>query len=492
MQLSGLVLDFYDDQGASVFKALYPAREDVPGLVKTAHALTADERDRLPDDVFALVLVQDDGSSIRKYACVDPGNTVLAVEYFLQNRHKLPEEAQKLAASNLSAACHWYDMAPPAELVKIALNVPALPSVGEVASASKGIGGKLMGAAGKVMGPVGTVMGWVGKAQTAAKGVGDVVKSRGIINPNIAKEAEVVGTALMPGQEDPGKNPPGTGKAVIKKTAATGHLVQGKAKHPQSEKPEQMEQGAWVQGKQEVPHQHKQLRPHINVQGAEPPSPTKMKVSSVTALRGRYPLDSYEQVKTASAYFDEYGMRFSPEDRREFCRNMVKRANDMRIPVSDIARKYASATYAPAEEIEFALDARRALLPDEVVPLLDKLSAARPVVDPDVFAYALYEMDKTAGLHHFYDRDLLDPFFSTFGFVKEATYSESIGNDYVNEFMLQQIAQSHYAWIKERFGEDVADEFRKDPVGIFKSLPMEQKKIIMRLSADVQPGRSES
>jgi hypothetical protein len=120
------------------------------------------------------------------------------------------------------------------------------------------------------------------------------------------------------------------------------------------------------------------------------------------------------------------------------------------------------------------------------------LAQVRAVVEPEIFALALYEMDKTAGVHHFYDRDLLDPFFTTFGFVKEATYSESIGNDYINEFMLQQVAQSHYAWIKERFGEDMADEFRKDPVGIFKSLPMEQKKIIMRLAADVQPGSGES
>lgn len=482
MHLSGLVLDFYDDQSAAVLKSIYPTRDDVPSLVKTAHVLTSEEQHLLPDDVFALVLTQDDGASLRKYACIDAGNTVLAVEYFLQNQDKLPVEAQKVAAANLSEACRWYDLHPPVELVKV-----ALPSIEDGAKAL----GPVMGAVGKIAGPASSVMNVVNTAKDVGARVGRVAASGGrITTSSFGKEAEVVGTALQPGQEN--TTVPGTAKAVIKKTAATGHLVQGKEKHPQGEVPEHLEQGGWVQGRQAVPHQHKQLTPHVNVQGAEPPSPTKLKVSQVTALDGRYPLDSYEQVKTASAYFDEYGMRFSPEDRREFCGNMVKRANDMRISVSDLARKYASASYAPTAEIEFALAARRSLYPEEGVELLNKLSAVRATVEPEVFALALVEMDKIAGVHHFYDRDLLDPYLSTFGFEKCATYSESIGNDYVNEFMLQQTAVSSYALIKERFGEDLADEFKKDPVGIFKSLPMEQKKIIMRLAADVQPGGSES
>jgi len=469
MRLSGLVLDFYDDQGdASTFKSIYPERGDVPLLVKTAHVLTSEEHARLPDDVFALVLMQDDGVALRKYACIDPGNTVLSVEYFLANRDKLPVEAQKLAAANLTEACRWYSLQPPAELVKVALGVADIG----------------MGALNAYTG-----------AQVAKAGAkkfwGDVAGSKGVVNPHI-KIAETSNTSLMPGQESVDKTPPGTTKAVVKKTAGLGRLVQGKVKHPQSESGEPPEVAGPVPGHQAQAHQHKQLQPHINVQGAEPPSPTKMKVSHVTALRGKYPLDSYEQVKAASAYFEENWMHFSPEDRREYCVSMVKRADAMGIPVSDMARKYGSATYAPQDEIDFALSARRSLYPEEGVALLDKLAQVRAVVEPEVFALALYEMDKTAGVHHFYDRDLLDPFFTTFGFVKEATYSESIGNDYINEFMLQQVAQSHYAWIKERFGEDMADEFRKDPVGIFKSLPMEQKKIIMRLAADVQPSSGES
>jgi hypothetical protein len=119
-KMSGLVLDVYDDPEGNVLKSVFPAYEDVPGIIKEAHALTQEEQAKLPDDVFALILV-DGETSLRKYACVDGGNTAMAVEYFMINRHKLPAEAQKVAAANLCKACGWFDIDPPEELEKIAI-----------------------------------------------------------------------------------------------------------------------------------------------------------------------------------------------------------------------------------------------------------------------------------------------------------------------------------------------------------------------------------
>jgi hypothetical protein len=229
----------------------------------------------------------------------------------------------------------------------------------------------------------------------------------------------------------------------------------------------------------------------VNVQGAEPPSQTKLKVSSY-ALLDRYPLDNYAQVKTASAYFDENWQEFSPYDRHLYCTNMVKRADELHIPVSDLARKYGSVTYAPAEDIDIALSMRRSIMSGDNVELLDKLASVRPTVTPDVFANALEGLDRKANLHFYYDKELYDPFYSTFGFEKQAEYSDTIGTEYVNESRLRELAAGSYAFIKRRFGEDLADEFRKDPVAIFKSLPLEQKTIIMRVAGDQQPTRGES
>jgi len=462
MHLSGLVLDVYDDQSGETLKSIYPSCDAFPPMVKTAHVLTSEEREVLPDDVFALVLSNGDGAAIRKYACVDPGNTVLSVEYFLSNRGKLPGEAQKVAAANLITACGWYGIEPPEELSKVAL-------LGHAASLGLNLATTIPAA-----------------RLEAKDRMATARQSGGVINPDVVKHAEASGTTLMPNQQDTNPVVP---KAVVKKTASVGHLV---PHHGRGEKGEQLEEGAWVKGKQPAPRHHGQLVPHVNVQGAEPPSQTKLKVSSCTALAGRYPLDSYAQVKAASAYFDENWQGFSPYDRHMYCMNMVNRADDLGIPVSEPARKYASATYAPAEEIELALSMRRTLLPSEGVELLDKLASIRPTLAPDVFACALEELDRANNLHFYYDREIYDPFCSTFGLEKTAEYSATIGTEYTNEALLKELSVSAYALIKKRFGEDLADEFRKDPVAIFKSLPLEQKTIIMRLAGDQQPSRGDS
>jgi hypothetical protein len=117
---SGLILEIYDDQEGSILRQVFPTAESVPEMIKNAHCLTERERDSLPDDLFALILVNGD-TSLRKYACVDAGNTALSVEYFLKTRDKLPVEAQKVAASNLLTSCSWYGINPPEELQKVAL-----------------------------------------------------------------------------------------------------------------------------------------------------------------------------------------------------------------------------------------------------------------------------------------------------------------------------------------------------------------------------------
>jgi len=124
-KLSGLILDHYDDTQGNVLTGLFPSEDSIPEIIKQAHYLAPEERSELASDVFALELL-DGPVTLRKYACVDPGNTALSVEYFLKLGHKLPEEAQKVAATNLVTACGWYDIDPPKELQKVALGLSTL------------------------------------------------------------------------------------------------------------------------------------------------------------------------------------------------------------------------------------------------------------------------------------------------------------------------------------------------------------------------------
>ena len=124
-KLSGLVLDHYDDYDGSQFRSWYPTEGEVPDFIKQAQRLTPEDHGKLPDDAFALVMV-DGGTTLRKYACIDEGNIVMSVDYFLKNGHKVTVEAQKVAAANLVTACGWYGLDPPEELQKIAIGAGLL------------------------------------------------------------------------------------------------------------------------------------------------------------------------------------------------------------------------------------------------------------------------------------------------------------------------------------------------------------------------------
>jgi hypothetical protein len=154
-KLSGLVLDHYDDHDGSQLKGWYSTLAEVPDFIKQAHLLSSEEQNQLSDDSFALVMIDGD-KVFRKYACIDEGNVVLSIDYFLNNGHKLPEEAQKVAAANLVTACVWYGLEPPEALEKVALGVGGLLMAGMIApgvareakanltAAKAGLGGQIV------------------------------------------------------------------------------------------------------------------------------------------------------------------------------------------------------------------------------------------------------------------------------------------------------------------------------------------------------------
>lgn len=116
---TGSIVDYYDDVYGTVLKDKIPQGDQIPDFIKKASYLSAEARAQLPDDAFAVVMV-DKGTPIRKFACVDKGNTALSALYFLENHDKLPTEVQKVAAANLIEACEAYGLDTPTALHKIA------------------------------------------------------------------------------------------------------------------------------------------------------------------------------------------------------------------------------------------------------------------------------------------------------------------------------------------------------------------------------------
>jgi hypothetical protein len=506
MQTSGLILDMHDDQKGEIVRAIYPSFADVPETVKTAQMLGREDLDGLPDDVFALVLRQGD-VTLRKYACIDEGNTVLNIEYLLKTAQLLPIEAAKLAANNLLVACDWYAIEPPEELKKLAF----WGALGGVAM--KGLG--LLGTAQKVIG--GTKA-----AVEAGKGLTNTSSAiQGLGKVATVKQADLSFTETMPAASSSQRNPQPK-KAVITKTGtanqqfgkqemgphAVGHLVprhQGDANYPKVNAP--VSKAEPIRSEQDWDFQLTEgqpagrqfvgrvMSPNIEVRSKTGPDrPVYEKKASKYALDGRYPLDNIQQIKRAAAWFDEYGVRLQPADRHQYCVNMVKAASSVGVSVSDEAARYGSVRYAPASEVKVAMDVRKAAITDaRYCEILDRLSEKRATISPDVFCQALEHFDRMTGLHHYYDSYVPDPYWSTYGMDKQAEFMETIGNDSVTEQQLKDLVGpgsstgDGYALLHKTFGEDFAEEFHKDPIGIFKSLPIDQKRYIMRLATDNGP-----
>ena len=484
MQLSGLVLDVYDDFSGGVLRELYPRFDDIPGKVKTAQSLSAEDREKLPDDVFALVLVNN-GQAQRKYACIDEGNTLLSLHYFLKNAYKLPVEAQRSTAENLKVACSWYDLEVPEPLEKIALGamsaLMALPILKGTSSAIKD--NQATQAA----------------VQGGQKGM--------IVTPEMramAKQGEVSGTVLAPNQGpgDPGTAP--KSKTTILKTALVGHLVTG-GSHGKDIEPDVVHPPT----KEQKPRspQAREMHPTVDVSNKEPPRMIKQKEAEHFALpeQHKYPLDSYAQVKAASAYFDTYSRHMAPATRHEYAVNLVKRAEQLDLSVSREARKYGSEDFAPEIEIKAAFDARRIEVAHntDALKLLGEVEkvaryrmwksasadALTESYTPAQVVELLAEFDKVAGLDHHYDRGIPDPYYSVYGFEKDATadFTETIANDTVTGADLRRLARVGAFTVKTTFGADFQEEFLKDPIGIFKSLPLDQKKMLMRIASSTGP-----
>lgn len=413
MLTSGLILDIYDDYRGDTLRALYPRQSDMPESVKTAQVLSSEDRSNLPDDAFALVMING-GETLRKFACIDEGNTLLSLEYFVKNAHKLPIVAQKTAAENLMKACGWYDLAVPAVLEKIAGGGVSAPQT-----------------SGTDMGLRHTLDAVSPNMSAKPSPYLNSIHATPKVAPAPAKIAEVTGTTCMPLQEPTTK---GTPKANVAKTAAATmkRLVAGHKGQTGNFGPEETEKydgytkgpnfDKLPQGKivpKDTIAKTASMQPYVDVTDHHPEVVVTEKKASLFALPAieKYPLDTYLQVKTAGEYFDEFSVRFEDEDRQEFATNLMKRASELGIDVSD--------------EVRYAAD------PDEAI----KVAFERP-------------------------------------------WSEVIGNDYINESQLKCLARKDGRILKKAFGEDFIDEFRKDPKGIFMSLPRDQKIIIMRMASD--------
>lgn len=447
-RLSGHVLDTYDDTDGQVLRSMVENPSHLPPFVKTASRLTEAQINETPDDQFALILF-DGSTKLKKYATVDRGNTTLSVMYLLKQAHLLPPAVVKTAAKNLIGSLEFYNLSVPDELVKAAKS--GMSSV-----------------SGKTQKP------YVANARIHQLQYPEILEDpkEADSNPMLGKHdaawSDVSDRTNVEGT--PGSNflelPTFAQKEKSKTASATS-----------------MRQQSWRES------------PYFDVTGWDPSMAvgTESAAPERTLLDGRYAIDGYDQVKTASAYFSDNWKDLPFRDRHTYCVKLAERMDELGMAIPEQIARYGSTTYAA--DVDSYVEARRSYVHEESHPALDMLLEKRAQVSPNVFAEALAEFDRINDLNWHWDGKIADPWLSTFGpSIEKVANSDwrwdGVGTR-ISEADLKDLIINDYDRVSTNFGEDFARDFSKNPKAVFLSLPDPNKLILARLASDRFAGTTE-
>jgi hypothetical protein len=445
---AGVTLDWYDDRGETL-KQKFPTLDSVPDIIKTANVLP---KEKLANEQFALVMI-DRGHVFRKFACADPGTTAMSTIYFMEHGDKLPEDAQKIAASNLVKACIRNGIMPPAAMTKVS------------------------------------------EADIIAGGFADGHKAK-----------EYPSKQMEMGQKVEMEH---TDTAALAKEIAKDHLEEIPDYYDRLDK---MEEVAKQQGKfnekaeekdKERQQREKAASANDNVIDITGKLPTpKLKKASLSdddyALvlpngTRKYPINSWNLVKKASEYYQENRLRMHPEHRRQYAVKLARKSFIIGFPLEKEIAELGAASYGDNGQLKVAVEMRKVAC-DPKGPgreFLNDLFEKHASMNPEVYAEVLRRFDIEEGLDRGWDHVIPDPWASTFG-IKTASVVWEDAADRVTDDELINLAQNHLQKLQLEWTQDFANEFRKDPVGVFNSLPTPQKRLLARSAADLSSsGESE-
>jgi len=517
-RLSGYVFDHHDDVDGRIVKSAFPSFRDIPDFVKTAARLSESEIDTLPDDQFALVLL-DSGNKFKKYATVDAGNTALSVLYLLKQAHLLPKDAVKIAACNLIEACNLHGLDIPAELIKAAQEGMGVSGMSQQ---PYGKGSKVQKKMPEDPPKESRENPLLGHGDAAWFDVEERTNREGTpgvnfvtipaFSPKEKEKTASLASNFMDSDEPYAVFRRPDGHMHIESPTAVhtipfdqfkkthGHVLKS---HPHLEVPMDQEMYDQVKGHpifekaasaqffgrerswRESPYYDASgWDPSEHEVGEDAPMPER------TLLNEKYPVDSFSQVKTASAYFNENWRELHPRERHEYCVKLASRMLELGVEVPAEMERYASVTYAA--DVDSYVGLRRQHVPEEYHSSIDLLLEKRAQVKPETFAETLAEFDIMTGLRWEWDAGVPDPWMSTFGpsFQKLADENWRWDKDgtRISQDDLENLARNGHSLLCKTFGADFAKEFSKKPKDVFLSLPEPNKLLVARMASDRHSG----
>lgn len=454
-------LDIYDDAGRTLIGI------DLPSWVRSAPLLSKEAADRLPDDLFALVLVGPDGTRMRKFACVDGAGTFVSSVYLAAHYPDLPPDGVKVAALNLIRALDVYGLPCDPILEKFAEGQVDPKGVGETAEPTQAKG-DMEGKTLHVETPTQLMMDVdlkSGKATVTDKPTEEALKDleealtrhhkkddpsipKNDPNYDGEKQADLTGTEVMPISAKK-KNV----DDVVRKLASVGNVVPD---------------GPSV----------RTLYPHL------------FGMVKKAYKVGGVPLETLEDLGNAEQAFVKKARWIRPEERVDISEAARTRFEDIGLPVPVEFWKYASGLYRDAEQLAAGLFERENLaqfmgVNADYAPMATerRRSTARQ------YAEKLAGLDRRYGLDRFWDGRIENPWLATYALEKRAAVVCAEHGLIVTDHQLKEMSTVRKGELEKVLESDLVEEFVKNPTQVFSSLPVPLKKVIGRLAMDTQAAK---
>jgi len=259
------------------------------------------------------------------------------------------------------------------------------------------------------------------------------------------KQADLVGTELMP------VGTPRTRSAGAKKLASVSQIVQL--------------EGPTVEQLEPTP---RDIQDGVKTAGAV------------------YPLDKMRDILDIEDAFQNGITKIAAQDRTVVAQSLVQREKELGVPSSPQALKYAGCHFRPPRELEAALDQRK-VMGSRMGKGLDVLAYDKlaSFTNPLEYAEKLAAIDRFLGLDREWDRSLEDPWGATLASEKTADIIYNKNGVFVSDNQLKRMAAKESKKVLcAILDEDMVEEFIRDPVGVFQSMPEPMKQAIGRLTND--------
>jgi hypothetical protein len=205
-------------------------------------------------------------------------------------------------------------------------------------------------------------------------------------------------------------------------------------------------------------------------------------------MAGPYPIDDIRQIQELDCCFLEKTAEFPIPMRAKIARVLRARQESMGLSPSEPVALYSSDHYLPSEELVGALAQREklgAFMGKEVD--YSCMADVRVKASAQEYAEKLASLDKKNGLDAYWNSQWIgDPWKDTLGLEKRATIVYSKGDVFVSDKHIEQLATQEREALCKVLDKDVVEEFCKNPLTVFNSMPEPTKKILGRLAMDRQ------